>query len=291
LEFGKVSANFKTFKSNHEIYDDGKWNDLKWLNLDEPIKLQPSDGKHNPCLEREILDLRFDLYLNSSTACPDPSLCNALKKDIELFHSNLKSSWCVDAEEIFKAVRKGRLKDHLAMLDEKPDLVNATDESGCSLLQACIVSDEAQEADCKILIERGADVNHACRLGYPPLFEAIYRNKKGLINLLLSKGAEVNNPVDPALNLAVRKNDFDIIKVLVDHGADVNHEYTYRTPLMDALDREEIDIKIIIFLLDSGANPSFKSKRTGYTPLSLLKQRHPERSDVINLLIEHGAKE
>ncbi|MCW3050965.1 MAG: ankyrin-like [Chthonomonadales bacterium] len=131
-------------------------------------------------------------------------------------------------------------------------LVNAKDEGGDTPLYS------ARNVDCmKLLLDRGAQVNHRDRYGQTPL------------------------------DYAVRDENINMMKLLLDHGALVNAKNSSgHTPLLDAVLYAKADyVKI---LLARGAQVNIKDNE-GHTPL----KRAQARQDpvILKLLTQAGAKE
>ncbi len=73
-------------------------------------------------------------------------------------------------------------------------------------------------------INKGVSVDASHR-GYTPLIIAAYTGSKKIINILLAKGADVNQPNkdgDTALHIAAQERHLHVIKELVAKGADIN---------------------------------------------------------------------
>ncbi len=116
------------------------------------------------------------------------------------------------------------------LLQENPKLVKEKSKKGNTALQIALCSTWPEIA--KVLIEFGSDVNKRTP-GYtrtPCLRLAVTAYGKGLIELMLEKGAQPNvsaddgyTPLSVALNyLLWRKNDLgkEMVQALLDAGAD-----------------------------------------------------------------------
>jgi cyclase len=95
--------------------------------------------------------------------------------------------------------------------------------------------------------------------GISPLIHAIIKNNKGMVELLLDKGAKINeklnNDRSPLLFAVTR--DFEIVKMLVEKGADVNDGSKYQgKPIDMAFERGKDSVVELL-----------KSKGAEYTPL------------------------
>ena len=145
------------------------------------------------------------------------------------------------------------------------------------LLQAAWAGDAAKAS---ALIDKGASANAkttgVLSYGTTALMAASDHGHLDVVNLLLSKGARVNDRDDNkpdrsfrknALMYASRKHHSEIVKVLIAAGADVNARMTGgSTALLEACcvhDRDVVEI-----LLASGADVNVKTE-AGWTPLSV----------------------
>jgi len=123
----------------------------------------------------------------------------------------------------------------------------------------------------------------------------------GMVELLLAKGAHLNQPVryKSALMYAVSEGHVDIAKLLLARGEDVNAQTDEGTPLMMAVQRG--DPELVQLLLDDGARVNVMH-RSGNTPLIMsarlsfvelnAKPNDPapaSSSGVMSLLLAKGA--
>lgn len=139
-------------------------------------------------------------------------------------------------------------------------------------------------------------VNHA---GLTALIRAADYGKYDIVKLLIEKGANVNHRTDngfTAIIWAAERGHLDIVKLLVENGADINAKSTWaaKTPIMAAAERCE-NIDVISYLITKGAN--LNEKGAGGTVLDYAKSRNAwdkEQKDfkklVIQTLINAGAK-
>ena len=129
-----------------------------------------------------------------------------------------------DAEQFVSSIRKGEADAALALLKEKPTLVNARDLNGSTALITAIESRNIDWAG--YLLQQGADPNLALRNGDTPLIVASRMGMQDVVGWLLGLGAGVNDSNrsgETALILAVQQRQVPIVRALLDAGADPDH--------------------------------------------------------------------
>jgi len=98
--------------------------------------------------------------------------------------------------------------------------VNARDEEGCTPLIWAVLAKNREVVD--VLLAHGADVNCKNNQGETAIYWAAMSGDMGITNLLLEKGASVNEKdhfgISP-LRSAILCNDQEMIKLLRRHGA------------------------------------------------------------------------
>jgi len=155
--------------------------------------------------------------------------------------------------EIFGALMTGRIDRVRELLDERPDLVNARNESGDSLLLTAAYTGHTRllelllakgagvslfEAAAVGLVERvqeqvegdPAQVNAYSHDGWTPLHLASYFGHKEIALILLARGADVNarsrstrfGRENTPLHAAAANRQVAVAEILLAHGADVN---------------------------------------------------------------------
>jgi len=203
-------------------------------------------------------------------------------------------------------------------IDEKNGQVENT-----ALIKAC----ENGSLDiAKVLVDAGANINLKSKAGFAPLYMAVDKKHKPIVEYLISKGVNVNekNGLDngSALYLASYNGSLEIVTMLVDAGADVHlkpiHGYSplyaafenKHKPIMEyliskgarvdekngpgeitvlyqACTDSSLDIDIVNLFVDAGADVNSKTK-AGYTPLFLAVQN--KRKPIVEYLISKGAR-
>ena len=110
-----------------------------------------------------------------------------------------------------------------ALIKDSPDLINAPDRKGETLLQSAAA--KGKLAVVKLLLDSGAAVDGLQQPGLTALHYAAANGHKAVVDLLLSKGAkpgaQTESGVTP-LHLAARKGYEEVAKALLAAGAPVN---------------------------------------------------------------------
>jgi ankyrin repeat protein len=213
--------------------------------------------------QREILDLKRQLVAVESGE-PGP---NSAKDP-------LTSS---EAEEI------KRIRD---LIKDSPDLINAADKGGLTLLQTA--AGKGELAIVKLLLDNGAAVNGIKQPDLTPLHYAAGNGHKAVVDLLLSQGAEVDSRTESGttpLHLAALNGYTVVAKTLLDAGAPVNARVSRdvnrsdlvplqlsagQTPLHAAA--EAGYSALVELLIARGADVNAEDAKDGRTPLSYAAQ-------------------
>lgn len=147
------------------------------------------------------------------------------------------------------------------LLAHGADATIVDDDTGNNLLNVVGLSLEEDENNLEImtmLLDHGADVNHANYEGMTPLLYATspdempanfyedLHERKDIVKLLLDRGADVNGKTEEgitALHLTLTNGLYSsvhgFVKMFIEHGIDVNAELVDgRTPL-DMVEDEE----------------------------------------------------
>ena len=186
-------------------------------------------------------------------------------------------------EDVFAAVGLGDRDRLKALLEERPDLVNARNEAGDSLLLAAAYS--GRKDLFELLLEKGAGVN---------VFEASALGLSDRVGEFLGAEPSLANSYShdgwTPLHLASFFGRKDVASVLLAHGADVNARSRStrfakeNTPLHAAAANRQVALAEL--LLAHGADVNAKDG-SGYTPLALAASGKNDLLVVI--LLEKGA--
>lgn len=151
---------------------------------------------------------------------------------------------------------------------------------------------------CRLLVERGADVNAKNLHGDMPLFMAVDARNLEISRLLLEHGAEVNALYScfTPLYTALDRGDIEICKLLFEHGADINKKCINWTPLKWAISScthrergKEVEnekvLKCVEWLITAGADVN--ACTDGTTALWIAVKRN--NAKCVRMLISAGA--
>jgi uncharacterized protein len=195
-----------------------------------------------------------------------------------------------------------KIQELQAMLNNSPDLINASEPNGPPLAQAAfadqlrvatflldnkadvnlgpslgektplmVAAQHGHKAMAELLLARGADVNVQSREGFTALDEAALRGYTAVVEVLLAHHADVNatnNQGRTALSFAIGNGSAELIKLFLVNKADPNIG-SFDLPLLSAVAHKNIDTATV--LLQAGANPNLASAfdnvpNTGGTP-------------------------
>ena len=195
-------------------------------------------------------------------------------------------------EQLFNAVRQGDNKEVQRLLENGAN-VNAVFKKDIydnkMPLHTAVECNNLEAA--RILIEHGANVNAKDRMitGSYPLRTAVYRSIE-MMRLLLANGADVDK--SKALNSAIYHGEMEIAEMLLsEYKANPNVDYIAGTALGAALYRHPDNHKMIKMLLDYGADPNFRDKKSCYADDCIPIIRAVNKGIVKNvqLLLDAGA--
>jgi ankyrin repeat protein len=187
------------------------------------------------------------------------------------------------------AARRGWHEALSLLLDRKPDMsMDALDDRGWTPLYEACHHNHLRVA--RLLLDKGANPNHADKEGWTPLHITCSRNHVGMTRLLLEKGATPTmcNIFDQtALNSAIYPASLEIVKLLIHHGADVNNMDTEGyTPVCRA--SRQGNCELVELLLKEGADPNLTNvSGSTWTPLIVASSRGYTK--IVKLLLTKGA--
>lgn len=166
-------------------------------------------------------------------------------------------------------------------------LAQGADINICNPLNRAVgVYNKTSVGIVQLLLEHGANPN--C------LHNAVSHNSKEIVQLLLEHGADVNkkdgNKRTP-IHLAIARGNEGIVRLLINNGADVGAKNNRgETPLHVLVERrgsKDYRKRMIVLLLNAGADIEAKTREHGRTPLYIAAGAL--RLDLVKFLLEHGA--
>jgi ankyrin repeat protein len=184
------------------------------------------------------------------------------------------------------AAFRGR-KDVVEVLLAHGANVNAADNThGWTPLSDAVMKGHKDVVE--VLLAHGANVNAADKDGRTPLFGAV---NKELVEVLLAHGVNAKNEDgETPLFLALRQKNKGVVEVLLTHGADVNAATKFGwTPLFEAVNThgEEGFKELVEVLLAHGADVNV-TDRLGETPLFVAVSWKLAK-ELVEILLAHGA--
>jgi len=183
------------------------------------------------------------------------------------------------------AASEGHVEVVELLIDKGADM-SLHGKNGVSLLHLALHQGHSEIV--KLFIAKGADAVSKCgSCGLSPLATAAANCGREVVNLLIGKGADVNEKGEEglsALHTAAENGNNDVAELLIEKGAKVNATFKYKwTPLHIAADNGHQEI--VELLLSNGALVNAKD-RVGQTPLHKAADGEKELYD---LLIANGA--
>ena len=216
------------------------------------------------------------------------------------------------APELFAAIKAGDLERAKALVSADPALVDARNSAGESAILTAVYNGRKEIANLLVargarlslfeacaagefdsverLVDAGTPVNGFSDDGWTPLHLAAYFGHPKIVELLLSRAADVaatsRNPNgNTPLHAALAANQRIVAGLLIGRGADVNAaDAAGWRPLHLATANNDVDS--MKTLIAQGADLTV-ANFDGLTPLALARQRN--RGEAVALLQRHGA--
>lgn len=183
----------------------------------------------------------------------------------------------------------GILERAKRLLEQGAD-VNDHDNSQCVTPLHCAAY-RGNEEMVEFLLNRGADINATTENGNTALHLATEKGHRKVMKLLLSRKVNVeitNRKGAPALHVAVgTANDEATVPLLVKSGANINSQNVLTKDTALHLAVEYKRPRILLFLLDRGADMNLPNKQ-GWTPLQLAAKT--DNCEALTLLLDRGAQ-
>jgi ankyrin repeat protein len=200
---------------------------------------------------------------------------------------------------VIAAAEVGAVEVVRLLLDSGARVSSTSNDSGRTALHAAVEFEHT--AIVCALLDAKADINCACmshefwgeddeeRL-IRPLAMAVYNRSLEMIQLLLSRGANVNASTDSEITalgaaLSYDEIDWETVRILVAAGADVNKATKWGgLPLCIAVEQRRMDL--VDLFLEAGANINGSDVK-GYTALTKSIER--QDLDIMQALLRAGA--
>ncbi|XP_062614849.1 E3 ubiquitin-protein ligase MIB2-like isoform X2 [Saccostrea cucullata] len=169
------------------------------------------------------------------------------------------------------ALKKGKTKEVLEMLQKTPALAHCLFENGYSALTLACDQENCDPAIVEALLKFGAKMDHQAA---PPLLISVRRGHKEVVQLLLDRGANpdiTNNNGQTAVHIAVQREKKDILRIL-QKKSDFNiTDKLGDSPVSDAITIGDPEIIDIVFNWPR-INLEFKNK-LGFSPIHLAARK------------------
>lgn len=208
------------------------------------------------------------------------------KTEVEKWRDGLRSA--VKERDFQKAeeyIREG--KTHTT------NVINSKDRNGNSPLSIAVSKQDLEMM--RFLIENGADVNIEDFFRVPPIYYAVTKGTKKMIELLIDKKASISGYFSYAgekrtlIGWAIDKNSSEKVEVLLKHGASPDGKFDFNDSSQDSCLHIAIQKdyqKIVELLIEYHADVNVQNRR-GHTPIYLAISL--KRPKIMKLLYDSGA--
>lgn len=152
--------------------------------------------------------------------------------------------------DVFEAVAMGRASRVRELIDENPARARAHSPDGFPVLGLAAAFGHADVVE--LLLSKGADINASATngTGYNALTGAVAQKHRDVAALLLARGANANHRYGPAwspLHEAAMQGEAEMVTLLLEYGADPNAKTDEgKTPLQIALDTNRAQVAEIL---------------------------------------------
>jgi len=156
-------------------------------------------------------------------------------------------------------------------------------------------------ARLKVLLKKNADIE--TKQGHQkntPLIEAVLYNSKQAMEVLLRRGANINErnyDYQTALEVATFRNNYDVVKYLLNNGASVNLDIVdyvddngkiILTNIVSKIRYTKENNELIKLFIDKGANVNMTSLMDPIHVTPIIKACAEDNYDIVKLLIQNG---
>jgi hypothetical protein len=150
---------------------------------------------------------------------------SALEQQVgQLLTHFISSSSNTMQSDFIAAISNNNIQRVNEIINLKPNIVNSDFKDGMKPIHHCLYQRQFHLVD--LLISKGANVKTRNSFGVSTLMIAVIVNSLNTCRKLINKGAEIescDNSGDTALFYAVRRQYTSILKLLLSKGANVNH--------------------------------------------------------------------
>jgi len=243
---------------------------------------------------KKVIILLAMFFTSCLAAEPTPSEVTAVLTK----YANNQKGWSA----LNYAIEEGDIAAALILVEHVRDF-NRVDGSYSPLCRVLIrtvdkqrkLSDD-ERALVESLIQKGANVKWEKTGDQLPLYHAVRLDDKDIVLKLLEKGANINEGINLPIRAALYPPKYGMVKLLISKGAKIDQTDNY-SPLFTAISGG--DIKIMKLLLDKGANPNAIETgsngngtyyKTSVLDMALKLKPSHDRDAIIDLLIQYGAK-
>jgi len=237
--------------------------------------------------EKNIQENFKDLMSRDTTNNQAPS---SYSKCIKLNNIN-KDDHKKDIKKLEEAVNKNDTNEFYRLLNKKCMILNdniifvAIDKNNIDMI--------------KIILDKfPSEINKRNDRGVSVFYKAYLNKNKAIMDLLFSRGVNINEIIDPGffgqidntdgtiIYIAFNNMNIDMIDFLLSRGADINKGKIYSMSPLSIFSGDYHNIKKVKLLLDKGANVN---SRDYYDNTPLINATKKGEYDTVLLLLNHGA--
>lgn len=186
--------------------------------------------------------------------------------------ADLEAADSLQETPLIKACTFGNKKLVPVLIELGANINHAAKERHTALWYA--ISSMKDLGTVRLLIEHGADPNEEYLYGQNAFLLAVYAQKPAVVNYLLplvSDVARLDKHDVCAISFSASYNDVDLIKKLLQRGVSANQVNSYgHTPIMSAAEHDSLAAARL--LLEHGADPLARSKY-GESAVSIAERR------------------
>ncbi|KAK3102916.1 hypothetical protein FSP39_014938 [Pinctada imbricata] len=197
-----------------------------------------------------------------------PNFSSVVGPLTNLLQKRVNFAWTNDCDESFKKIKCVLMNSPVLSAPNFDKQFKLTVDASDVGIGAALFQENDDGVDRVVWT---VNLNKKDYYGKTPLYWAAYKGHITCVEELLKFGAKVNTTCchgDTPL-LAVCSIHAQCALLLIKHGADVNHENSWGvTPMYLAACKGQTEV--IRYLLDAGAKPTFRKRKTGEIPKELL---------------------